>query len=382
SSKLIITQGVMYPIVEYLVNYFKTKIPIYKINAIFPLNEIEIKSILEKYRYIYFIEELESYLENEFLAIIGRYNIPVKVFGKNELTIPEENRLTPDALIKAMEKIFSDPNNQSIFIKEKLDQKPFEEFFDRKDLLLPRTLPRLCEGCPHRGAFYSIKKAINSDFIIPSDIGCYALGQVPPIQIGDFWLCMGGGIGTALGFSITNNKPVVAIIGDGTFFHAGIPPLIDAVIYNHNITVAILNNSLTAMTGGQPTPTSPSRIAADQNQIDIEQVVKGLGVKFVKSVRVENLQANIKVFKEAIAHNGPAVVIFNGECIIELLRKKPMLGKTPFIDQKKCNKCGNCFIDFSCPSIIKGKDGFVIDANTCRACLICADVCPQKAIKK
>ncbi|MHA1302588.1 MAG: thiamine pyrophosphate-dependent enzyme [Candidatus Heimdallarchaeaceae archaeon] len=380
TDKLIVTHGVVYPIVQYMCDYLKLDIPILKINAIYPLNEKQIVEILKDYKYIYFIEELESYLETEITSIIGRNNLNLRIFGKRELEIPEENRITPNVLAEAFKRITGNPTDEELFKPIIKDAKPFEQIFGREDLLIPRTLPRLCNGCPHRGAFYAIKKATKADDIIPSDIGCYALGQVLPIDIGDFWLCMGGGIGTALGFSITNDKPVVAIIGDGTFFHAGIPPLIDAVLYNHNITLAVLNNYLTAMTGGQPTPSSHEQIAKEQKQVDIEKIVRGIGVKWVKSVDVADVKANIKLFKEAMKFEGPSVMIFNGECIVEKQRREFSLGKPPYIDRDKCTMCGICYIDFSCPSIVKKDGKMAIDEDTCTACNICVNVCPSNAI--
>ena len=380
SDKLIITQGAIYPIVEYMRNLNQLDIPILKINAIYPLNEKQIVEILKKYKYIYFVEELESYLESEILSIIGKYNLGVIVFGKEQLAIPEENRILPDVLEEAFKRIAADPNNEEIFNVKIPAPSPYAHVFGREDQLIPRTLPRLCDGCCHRGAFYTIKRATKKTDIIPSDIGCYALGQVFPVDVGDFWLCMGASIGTAIGFSLTNDKPVVAIIGDGTFFHAGIPPLIDAVLYNHNITVAILNNSLTAMTGGQPTPTSDEKKAKGQNQIDIEKLVRGIGVEWVKSVRVEDVKENIKLFREAMAYKGPAVMIFNGECVVELYRHSLDLGEPPYIDEELCNMCGICFIEFSCPSIIKKDGRIVIKEDTCTACNICVGVCPHAAI--
>ncbi len=380
SDRLIITQGAIYPMVEYMRNLNNLDIPILKINAIHPLNEKQIGEFLKKYKYIYFVEELESYLESEILSIIGKYNLNLKVFGKEQLAIPEENRILPDVLSEAFKRIATDPNNEEIFKVKPPVPSPYAHVFGRVDQLIPRTIPRLCDGCCHRGAFYSIKRATKKTDIIPSDIGCYALGQVFPVDIGDFWLCMGASIGTAIGFSLTNDKPVVAVIGDGTFFHAGIPPLIDAVLYNHNITVAILNNSLTAMTGGQPTPSSDEKKAKNQRQLDIEQVVRGLGVEYVKSVRVEDTKENTKIFREAMAHEGPSVVIFNGECVVELYRHSLDLGEAPYVDEELCNMCGTCFIEFSCPSIIKKDGQIVIREDTCTACNICVGVCPQTAI--
>ncbi|MCF2141462.1 MAG: thiamine pyrophosphate-dependent enzyme [Candidatus Lokiarchaeota archaeon] len=383
SEKLIITHGAIYPVVAYLNDYYELNLPILKISAIHPLNEDLIQEMIKPFKYLYFIEELEPYLEREFLAIIGKNHLEQKVFGKKELEVPQENRIVAEALAIPFEHIKGDPTNSETFIPKIKPSLPFAPILTQKELVIPRTLPRLCDGCPHRGAFYVIKKATNYDDIIPSDIGCYALGQVPPVQVGDFWLCMGGGIGTALGFSITNDKPVIAVIGDGTFFHAGIPPLLDAVMHNRKITVAILDNYLTSMTGGQPTAGSPERIAPEQTQIDIEKLVKGCGVQWVKRVPVENIKENIKIFKEALAFDGPSVVIFTGICVIDLFRSQKIFeqgNKKVYIDQDKCTKCGTCLYDFSCPSILKYDGNFVINQNSCIACDLCINVCPVNAI--
>jgi indolepyruvate ferredoxin oxidoreductase alpha subunit len=382
-GKLIITHGAVYPIVNYLREYLQLGIPILKVGAIYPLQEKQWLSILANYSTIYFIEELESYLEDEVLKIIGKHHLDTRVFGKTDLALPEENRLTPAVLQQAFKRIMGDPTDDDLFVPLEENHSPFESLFGRGKLLLPRTLPRLCNGCPHRAAFYSIKKAIGTEeAIIPSDIGCYALGQVPPIAIGDFWLCMGGGIGTALGFSKTNNKPVIAIIGDGTFFHAGLPPLVDAVLYNHNVTVAILNNSLTAMTGGQPTPSTSAKNAQNQTPIDLEQVVRGIGVKYIYSVDVEDVYRNTKIFQEAINYDGPAVVIFNGKCMIEFAREGHIPKDHPIIDPALCNHCCICLTDFGCPAIYSEEGTMHIDPESCVNCGVCVSICPRNAIKK
>ena len=381
SDKVIVTHGAIYPIVEYMREKYKLDIPILKFNAIHPINEERIIAILKSYKYAYFIEELEPYLEDEISRIIGKHGLNIKILGKKELAVPYENRIIPDVLEETFKRIKADPENKEVFEKVLPTPPPFPKLFEMEEVLIPRTLPRLCDGCPHRGAFYSIKKATGVDAIRPSDIGCYALGQAPPVEVGDFWLCMGGSIGTALGFSITNKKPVVAVIGDGTFFHAGIPPLVDAVLYNHKITVAILNNHLTAMTGGQPTPSTPKELEEGNNPIDIEKVVRAIGVKYVRSVDVKNMKENVKIFKEAMAFDGPAVVIFNGDCVIEKFRRNLIPEAVPYVDQDTCIKCGNCLIDFSCPSILKENGKIVINPASCTSCMLCAEVCPTGAIK-
>ncbi|NHJ87615.1 MAG: hypothetical protein FK734_19295 [Asgard group archaeon] len=379
TEKLIVTHGSIFPVVNYMNKFTQTNLPILNIRAIHPLNKEQISSIISNFKYIYFIEELETYLEDEIASIIGHENLNVKIFGKQLLEIPEDNRIIPDVLHEAFLRIKFDPNNSEIFKRKIENQLEYLTKYRTDDLLIPKTLPQLCTGCPHRGAYQAIQKAINTfDFIVPSDVGCYSLGQVPPIEIGDFWLCMGGSIGTAIGFSLTNDKPVIAVIGDGTFFHAGISPLIEAVLYNHNITVAVLNNATIGMTGGQPSPSSNEDFVG--NYINLEEFIKRIGVKFVRSVNVENIRENSKIFKEAIAYEGPAVVIFNGECAIQQLRKGKV-NKPSYIDQKLCTKCGNCLIDFACPAIDKANNEFVINQETCVGCNICHDICLNNAIK-
>jgi indolepyruvate ferredoxin oxidoreductase alpha subunit len=362
SEKLIITHGSAYPIVKYMNELTQTNLPILNIRAIHPLNEDQISAFISNFKYIYFIEELESYLEDEIASIIGHLNLDVKIYGKKELEIPEENRLIPDVLHEAFLRIKFDPKETEIFDRKVEDQLDYLTKYRTDDLIIPKTIPQLCAGCPHRGAYQTIQKAIDVfENIIPSDVGCYSLGQVPPIEIGDFWLCMGGSIGTAIGFSLTNEKSVIAIIGDGTFFHAGISPLIEAVLYNHNITVAILNNSIVGMTGGQPSPTSKDDFVG--KYVEMEEFIKKMGVKFVRSVNVKNIRDNVKIFKEAVAYNGPSVVIFNGQCAIQSLRKG-RIPKPSYIDQKICTKCGNCLIDFACPAINKINNEIIIDENS------------------
>ncbi|MHA1721148.1 MAG: thiamine pyrophosphate-dependent enzyme [Promethearchaeota archaeon] len=383
ATKLIITQGSLYPMVEYLRDKYKLGIPILQISTIYPMNTEDIVGFLKNIKYVYFIEELEQYIENEISAIIGKNQLQIKIIGKNELLIPQENKISPDNLKEAFIRIGADPTDPKTFIPGPPSPPPYPQLYEREDLLIPRTLPRLCDGCPHRGAFYVIDQTTHAGTVIPSDIGCYALGQIPPVDVGDFWLCMGASIGTANGFAITNDKPVVAIIGDGTFFHSGIPPLLNAVLYDHKITVAILNNHLTAMTGGQPSASTPEYYAPEQNPANIEQIVKALGVKYVKSVRVEDVKENLKIFKEALKFDGPSVVIFTGECMIERLRLQKIPEGSYSIDQDACIRCGKCLIDLACPSIIKDQENrIIINPESCSSCGICANVCPVGAIKK
>jgi len=150
---------------------------------------------------------------------------------------------------------------------------------------LPGRPPNLCPGCPHRAMYYSIKKVYGEDTIYPSDIGCYTLGVLPPLSMADIVICMGASAGSACGISAATDQKVVAFIGDSTFFHSGIAPLINAVHNKHKFTLVILDNGTTAMTGHQPHPgvdTDP--LGVKTKQISIESVVRGCGVEHVEVV--------------------------------------------------------------------------------------------------
>jgi indolepyruvate ferredoxin oxidoreductase alpha subunit len=243
--------------------------------------------------------------------------------------------------------------------------------------------PTLCPGCPHRASFYAIKKAAPKG-IYPSDIGCYTLG----INLGavDTVLCMGAAIGQACGFyhahRITGvERDIIATIGDSTFFHAGIPPLIDAVTQGARFVLVILDNVTTAMTGNQPTPAHGT--AAGQ-PVRIDAVVQGCGVGFCKTADPLELPAFTALLKEALTwsrSNGVAVVIAKSPCLVDRSVKHPRRTQA-VVDTEVCTGCQACTKQFECPSLIYDpQSGKVhVDVMTCSGCAVCLEVCPVRAI--
>ena len=242
--------------------------------------------------------------------------------------------------------------------------------------------PTLCPGCPHRASFYAIKKAAPQG-IYPSDIGCYTLG----INLGgvDTVLCMGAAIGQAAGFYQAYRvagqpRDIVATIGDSTFFHAGIPPLIDAVVQGARFVLVILDNSTTAMTGNQPTP---SQGTSSGKGVDIASVVTGCGVEFCRSADPLNLTDFTALVKEALAFSrerGVAVVIAKSPCLVD---KSVRQAKRPqAIVSAACTGCRLCTSQFECPALVydEASNKVTVDVMTCSGCGVCLDVCPVKAI--
>ena len=180
------------------------------------------------------------------------------------------------------------------------------------------------------------------------------------------------------------DEPVIAFMGDSTFFHTGIPPLVNAVHNNHNFVLNIMDNATTAMTGHQPHPGLPIDGMGDPAPpISIERVCKGLGVAFVKTVNPLDIKATTKVFEEAIAYEGPAVVVTKSPCALLLDRNLRKAGRKRVkytVYQDKCKHCDVCTKTFACPAFYKEGDDHFIDPDLCLSCGVCEQVCPFGAM--
>jgi indolepyruvate ferredoxin oxidoreductase alpha subunit len=247
---------------------------------------------------------------------------------------------------------------------------------------MPQRPPNLCAGCSHRATFYAVKKAAAGQATIhPTDIGCYTLGFLPPLSMGDFLICMGSSVGTSCGFSKVTDKKVISFIGDSTFFHSGIPGLINAVFNNHNFTLVILDNGTTAMTGHQPHP----GVDMDKlnfkgyRQISIEEVVRAVGVSHVQVIKPFNTKKSIAAVQAAIDHPGVSVIISRETCTLYAKNLKLLRGK-PFYVTDKCKNHRDCINELACPAFFTENDTVKIDPDLCVGCSVCAQICPEHAI--
>lgn len=325
-------------------------------------------------------EELDSVLEDEMLMHAGRTHASYEVLGKythdtrdrgendlDDTLLRLANYLGVDALVGCMS---MSEEQESLMAK------------------VPVRPPVLCAGCPHRGSFYAIKRALGkTEAVLCGDIGCYTLGNAAPLEAIDTCLCMGAGITMAQGFSVVEpHKKQVAFVGDSTFFASGLTGVANAVYNGHDITICVLDNSTTAMTGSQPHPgTGVTLMGEHRPPISIEAVLRALGVKCIEHADPLNLEESLAAAQNALNYAGPAALIFKSPCIQIV---KP--GAPVEIDTEACTGCKKCITEIGCPGIgfdpqargakSKERGQAFIDPTLCNGCNLCWQVCPFDAI--
>jgi indolepyruvate ferredoxin oxidoreductase alpha subunit len=348
-----------------------------KLGMTHPLPEKMIGSFLKKQEKVVVVEELEPYLEMQVKAIAKDYAPDVRIYGKmGTVCFPRDGELSPRSVVTGLAEI---TGKKSPVNFEEIDKKYAAL---QKDL--PRRPPILCAGCPHRASFYVVKKATDGKAVYPNDIGCYALGFAPPLNIGDAFICMGSSVSMAQGINKVTGKDTVPVIGDSTFFHAAIPGLINAVYNNHKITLVVLDNLATAMTGHQPHPgTGVTGMGISTETVLIENVAEGCGVRHVKVVDPFNVKEATAALKEALQHQGPSVLVFRSPCVLMVVRERRRKGAEINVCKitDKCTDCMACIKLLGCPALILEEGKVGINEALCTACGLCSSVCPYKAIE-
>ena len=368
----IVTNGVSFNYVKDAVKDLgiDNRVKILKLGFSWPMPEKLIGEFLNGLEKVLVVEELEGIVENDLKAIAqeGGINIPIK--GKGVGRLGRLYEYDPRMVREAIAEYF----NVSY---------EFSKIVDLSDLpQLPQRPPNLCAGCPHRATYYAIKKVYGEDTIYPTDIGCYTLGLLPPLKMGDLVICMGSSVSTSCGFSKATDQKVVSFIGDSTFFHSGITGLIDAVHNNHRFTLVILDNGTTAMTGHQPHPgvdTEP--LGVKRTRISIEQVVRGCGVKDVHVVHPFNVKKTIEAVKASYEYDGLSVIISQEYCPLFAKAIGKARKARPFqVDHNRCKNHRVCVDQFACPAMYVEEGKVYIDKNLCIGCSVCAQICPERAI--
>jgi indolepyruvate ferredoxin oxidoreductase alpha subunit len=364
----VVTTGVAY---QYAREVFP-KASFLKLSMTYPLPQNLIRHFADQVDRIIVIEELDPFLQESIQAM------GIKVTGKE--FIPRVGELNVGIIGEASgtaQLLTKTSPRQSFDTLQKLPQRP----------------PLLCPGCPHTGLFFVLSsigqrakspKAKNKapkelKLIITGDIGCYTLGAYPPLNAMDTCACMGASIGQALGMvkAGISNK-VVAVIGDSTFLHSGITPLLNAVYNEGQITVIILDNRTTAMTGHQDHPgTGISAQGKETKAVELEHLVRGMGISDVKVVDAFNIKGIRSAVRNSLDSPKLSVIIVRGDCSVHVPRRSD----PRVVDTEKCNGCGICLM-LGCPAIQIVNEQVYIDTTLCvgNACTICQQICPQQAI--
>lgn len=315
------------------------------------------------------IEELEPVLEEYVERAAREHNPELKILGKKTGHIPRDGELDSRIARNAIADMLGLGLTHTMEETQSLTEA---------DEILPPRPPALCPGCSHRAAYYAMKQVFGTDAIFPSDIGCYTLA----VDMGtiDTCLCMGASINLASGIRFGGeDRDICCSIGDSTFLHNGMPGLLNAVYNNAKITVAILDNLTTAMTGHQPHPGTGVTATGDKTKsVSIEALANVLGADFVETVDPYDLNATLETFRKAKECRGLSVVIAKQACITNARRAG--IRRKPFRVNDNCIGCGEC-VDFGCPAIEFHEDRARIN-SLCTGCGVCAQICPSDAIEE
>ncbi len=360
----VIASGISGLYAEEALKQLEADISILRIGT-FPPPDGLCSELLEHVTKVMVIEELEPVLEEYVERLARKHNPDLELLGKRSGHIPRVGELDTFQVRNAIAGMTAMPLLEVISVKE-------------ADEILPPRPPSLCPGCSHRATYYAMKKAFGKDAVFPSDIGCYTLA----VRMGtiDTCLCMGASITLASGIRFAGEeRDICCSIGDSTFLHTGLPGLLNAAYNNARITVTVLDNSTTAMTGHQPHPgTGFTVTGARTKAVSVETVANALGADFVVTVDPYDLNATIETFQRAKECQGLSVVIAKQLCGI--IARKSGIRRRPFtVNKENCTGCRKC-VEFGCPAIEFDEDSARINA-LCTGCGVCAQICSNKAIE-
>ena len=343
---------------------------LFKVATPHPFPEKLALEFLESVDEVLCLEELDPVIEKELTYVCGKYHLPAKIYGKLSHHVKNAGENTRDSVQKN--------------ILDFLRLVGFDNKEQTADICadpcpdLPVRPPVLCAGCPHRASFYAVKTAMKGKkTIFCGDIGCYTLGNAMPLDMVDTCLCMGAGLGIAQGVGhIEPDTSCFAFVGDSTFFASAITGVVNAVYNQAEMTLVILDNSTTAMTGHQPHPGTGHTMMGDVvDKIDMEAVLKGIGLTVVETCDPLNLKAAVDCVRRVAEAPGVKAIIFKSPCIAITRPSAAM-----HVDEDKCIGCRNCISELGCPALVISESGIRIDSSLCTGCTLCSQLCPTEAI--
>jgi indolepyruvate ferredoxin oxidoreductase alpha subunit len=311
------------------------------------------------------LEELDPVIERELIYLCGKHHLNVRIRGKLSDDVQKAGENSVESVKAVLHKYLGLPTPASTHELPPLPIRP----------------PVLCAGCPHRGSFYAVKQAVKSlgkKAVYAGDIGCYTLGNAQPLDMVDTCLCMGADVTIAQGLArVQPDTKLFAFIGDSTFFASGLTGVVNAVYNGSDITLVVLDNSTTAMTGQQVHPgTGKTLMGKTSPSISIPAVLNALGVAKVVTADPFRQDEAVAAVKEAAEYQGVSAIVFQSPCIA-IRKPDPVFT----VEESACIGCKKCIKELGCPAISMNGKKASIEPSLCYGCALCAQVCPTKAIR-
>ena len=332
----------------------------------YPFPEELALSFLREVDAVLALEELDPVIEDALTRLCGKHHLPVRILGKHTGHVPVAGELSVESVRAAMA-AFLGQEEQKAAAPAPLEGK------------LPVRPPVLCAGCPHRGSFYAVKQAMKGQkAVFCGDIGCYTLGNAAPLNMVDTCLCMGAGVTMAQGIArMEKDTTAFAFIGDSTFFHTGIPGVVNAIYNGADEVIVVLDNSTTAMTGRQPHPgTGATMMGGQAAPMSIPKVLEGLGVPVWRASAFDLQAAKAAIAQAAALRGRVRAVVLEGPCVSLVKGAKPLT-----VDREACLGCRRCVRELGCPALFMQEGKAQIDASLCTGCTLCQQVCPVNCLK-
>ncbi|MCB6925463.1 indolepyruvate ferredoxin oxidoreductase subunit alpha [Enterocloster bolteae] len=384
--KGIITHGISYEFVMEALNGYRGA-RVLKVSTPNPMPERLLLEFAEGLDQVMAVEELDPVLEQELLLLSGRHHLPLEVKGKLTGEVQTAGENSVESVRRVLEEYLGEAYIRYL---EGLEGGAAEPEAALPVPPLPVRPPVLCAGCPHRASFYAVKRAMEKlneglgegaapiEGVYCGDIGCYTLGNAKPLDMVDTCLCMGAGITMAQGLQrVEPDKRYFSFVGDSTFFASGLTGIVNAVYNEASLTLCILDNSTTAMTGHQPHPgTGRTMMGNVVEKVDVTKVLEGIGVKNTVTVDALDLNACVDAVLKLSAMKGVKAIIFKSPCaaIIKSFR-------TCRIAEDRCVNCRTCINEIGCPALVLDGDMVRIDSGLCTGCGLCSQICSVDAIE-
>lgn len=372
TARGVVTMGLPFLSLMEALTVATDKPDILKLAYVHPLPREKIIRFLSGHQEVKIIEELDDVAENQIKAMAFDHRLPVKIIGKTQ---PEDwiGEYTPDKVHRVLAATWPDMVQPA---------RPAAT-----DDPAPHRPPQMCPGCGHRSAFHAVKRALAPTDITVADIGCHTLGFLPPYEMGQLLMCMGASTAMASGLRLFNtSRKVLAFMGDSTFFHAAVPGIINAIFNRHPITLILMENGTTAMTGHQDHAASGKNFNEVTDKVPVRQVLEGLGVKHIAEVDTYQQDKLAELVIEATAIDEFSVVIAKHPCMLKFTREQRKNAnyrqKHVTIDQGQCERIHTCIETFGCPTFTRDHEGNIsINTDLCIGDGSCIQTCPTQAIK-